>query len=78
MEEVNTMFAMKCDRCGEYFDSSEAKITGGNCDNEDFGNISVRGVDNFCCKYDLCDTCVVEFFRWMNDPGKVTGGNANE
>ena len=72
------MYAMKCDRCGEYFDSSEAKLTGGNCSNEVFGGISVRGVDSFCCKYDLCDKCVIEFFRWMNDPDKVTGGDAIE
>ena len=66
------MYAMKCDRCGNYFDSNTLRLKSG----ELFGHINVRGEDNHCCKYDLCDDCVVDFFRWVNDPGKLKGGDA--
>jgi hypothetical protein len=33
-------------------------------------------VNNHCCNYDLCDDCVVDFFRWVNDPGKLMGGES--
>jgi hypothetical protein len=65
------MDAMKCDRCGNYFDSNKLKIKGGNCSGEPFGHISVRGEKNYCCQYDLCDDCVVDFFQWVNDPGRL-------
>ncbi|QIB58210.1 hypothetical protein [Blautia producta] len=72
------MNAIKCDRCGSYFDSNKLKIKGGNCNGgESFGYISVRGKNNHCCNYDLCDDCVVDFFRWVNDPSKLMGGNAD-
>lgn len=72
------MYAMKCDRCGNYFDCNQLKLKGGNCiDNESFGRISVRGEHNHCCNYDLCDDCVVDFFRWANDPGKLMGGDTD-
>ena len=71
------MYAMKCDRCGSYFDSNKLKIKGDDCSGESFGHISVRGENNHCCKYDLCDDCVVDFFRWVNDQSKLMGGNAN-
>lgn len=71
VEEVKTMNAMKCDRCGSYFDSNKLKIKGGNCSGEPFGYISLRGEKNYCCQYDLCDDCVVDFFQWVNDPGRL-------
>lgn len=71
------MLAMKCDRCGNYFDSNHLKIKGGNCSGESFEHISVRGEHNHCCNYDLCDDCVVDFFRWINDPSKLMGGDAD-
>ncbi len=71
------MNAMKCDRCGNYFDRNQLRLSGGNCSGEPFGNISVRGKSNYCCSYDLCDDCVADFFRWVNDPGKLMGGDAD-
>ena len=71
------MYAMKCDRCGSYFDSNKLKIKGGNCSGESFGHISVRGEHNHCCNYDLCDGCVVDFFHWVNDPDRLMGGDTN-
>ena len=53
------MYAMKCDRCGNYFDSNQLRLRGGSCSGESFGHISVRGEHNHCCRYDLCDDCVV-------------------
>ena len=71
------MYAMKCDRCGNYFDCNQLKIKGSNCSGESFGHISVRGEHNHCCNYDLCDGCVVDFFHWVNDPDRLMGGDAN-
>lgn len=71
------MDALKCDRCGTYFDCNQTRIKRGNCSGEPFGYISVRGKNNHCCNYDLCDDCVVDFFRWVNDPGKLMGGDAD-
>ena len=77
------MYAMKCDRCGNYFDSNTLRIKSGelfghiSVRGELFGHISVRGEHNHCCNYDLCDDCVVDFFRWVNDPSKLMGGNAD-
>lgn len=73
------MFAMKCDRCGSYFDDNEVKISGGNCNREKFGRIVAKGEHNFCEDYDLCDDCAVEFFKWVNDTGKIadSGGDAD-
>lgn len=71
------MYAMKCDRCGGYYDGNMIKITGGNCSGEKFEKISVRGENNFCCYYDLCDRCASDFFHWINDPDTITGGDAN-
>ena len=70
------MHVMKCDRCGNYFDCNQLSLRIGNCSSESFGHISVRGVNNHCCNYDLCDDCVVDFFRWVNDPGKLMGGES--
>lgn len=67
------MYTMKCDRCGNYFDSNTLRLKSG----ESFGHISVRGEHNHCCNYDLCDDCVVDFFRWVNDPSKLMGGDAS-
>ena len=72
------MNAMKCDRCGNYFDNNRLRLRGGSCiDGEAFGHISVRGENNHCCKYDMCDDCVVDFFRWVNDPDRLMGGDAS-
>lgn len=71
------MYAMKCDRCGNYFDCNQLRLRGGSCRGEPFGRISARGKHNHCCDYDLCDACVIDFFHWVNDPGKLTGGDAN-
>lgn len=54
-----------------YFDSNQLRLRGGSCSGESFGYISVRGEHNHCCRYDLCDDCVVDFFRWVNDSGKL-------
>ena len=72
------MNAMKCDRCGNYFDNNQLRLRGGSCNGgESFGYISVKGEHNHCCNYDLCDDCVVDFFRWVNDPDKLMGGDAD-
>lgn len=70
------MDALKCDRCGNYFDCNQLRLRGGKCNGESFGHISVRGEHNHYCNYDLCDDCVADFFQWVNDPGKLMGGDA--
>ena len=72
------MYAMKCDRCGSYFDCNQLRLRGGSCSGESFGHISVRGEHNHCCNYDLCDGCVVDFFHWVNDPDRLMGGDTNK
>ena len=71
------MYAMKCDRCGSYFDSNKLKIKGDDCSGESFGHISVRGEHNHCCNYDLCDDCVKQFFDFMHDTSKIVGGESD-
>lgn len=72
------MYAMKCDRCGNYFDCNQLRLRGGNCGGEEsFGKIIVMGEHNHCCSYDLCDDCVKQLFDFMHDTSKIVGGDAN-
>lgn len=72
------MDAMKCDRCGNYFDCNQLRLRGGNCGgDESFEKIIVMGEHNHCCSYDLCDDCVKQFFDFMHDTSKIVGGESN-
>ena len=71
------MHAMKCDRCGNYFDCNQLRLRGGGCSGESFGHISVIGENNHCCNYDLCDDCVKQFFDFMHDTSKIVGGQSD-
>lgn len=55
--------AIKCDRCGKYFDKfTSKKFIGGLC---------VRGIRMFTAdgnrnSYDLCENCVDDLYAFMN------------
>ena len=55
--------AIKCDRCGKYFDTHTSKRY--------IGGLCVRGirmftVDGNCNTYDLCENCVEDLYAFMN------------
>lgn len=63
--------AYKCDRCGKYYSENKTKLTGGNCKNEVFGHVNIKGRFNWYKSYDLCDDCVRELFEFLNDKKEV-------
>lgn len=55
--------AIKCDRCGKYFDKYTSKRY--------IGGVCVRGFRMFttngnCAPYDLCENCVEDLYTFMN------------
>ena len=61
--------AKKCDRCGNFYEKNELYITSGKVSCSTIGGVATtdafyRNVDK---KYDLCDDCIVELFRFLNN-----------
>ena len=55
--------AIKCDRCGKYFDKyASKKFIGGLCVR---GFRMITGNGN-CNAYDLCENCVEDLYAFMN------------
>ena len=55
--------AIKCDRCGNYFDKFNSKRR--------IGGLCVIGIrmftaDGDCNSYDLCENCVEDLYAFMN------------
>lgn len=67
--------ALKCDRCGAYYDpvySSAAARENDECAKQIvFANVSGDGSLHYFndTKYDVCPTCVEEFWNWIHGEG---------
>ena len=65
------MEAVKCDRCGEfYLQEEQFKIKGGNCNNERFSRLIIKGESNWHSDLELCPSCLLEFKDWVEKYGK--------
>lgn len=65
------MTALKCDRCGSYFDYNN---TGNNF--IAFGHKHIVISKNFP-DYDICPKCMNAFMKWFNSSGKRKSNNQN-
>lgn len=61
--------ARKCDRCGQYYDKNSKHETSNKVYNGIIGGVATTDafLKNVDKNYDLCDDCIGELFRFLNN-----------